>query len=84
MNSSLQMKKPSRAKTPEVFNVDNPVQAGGAARGYYWLASFGGRGCCALPFTVALGYCLDRYALSERELCPKINFEKRKQRIIIL
>jgi len=93
------MKKLSRAKTPEVFNVDNPVQAGGAARGrvwrttshnsegvelsvasccaptehrrdaachvstpscaslargYYWFASFGGRGCRALPFTVAL------------------------------
>jgi len=23
-------------KTPEVFNVDNPVQAGGAARGWKW------------------------------------------------
>jgi len=97
-------------KTPEVFNVDNPVQAGGAARGrkwhtaprnpagvehfsyhscaptehrdralhrhtprcaplargYHWFASYGGSWRLLLPSTVALGYCLDRYALSER------------------
>jgi hypothetical protein len=102
----------SAEETPKVFNVNNPVQAEGAARGrdvacrvstnpagvelraiascaptehrdkalhrhtpscaalargYYLFASYGGGGCSTHLNTVALGYCLDMYALSESE-----------------
>jgi len=105
----------SMSKTPKVFNLDNPVQAEGAARGKEWrtapcnpvgvelsitcccaptehrrdvacrvftpscaplargyheFASYGGGWHHSLPPTVALGYCLDRYALSERMCFP--------------
>ena len=36
------------------------------ARGYHSFASYGGERHPIHPPTVALGYCLDRYALSER------------------
>jgi len=55
-------------KTPVVFNADNPVQVKGVARGYHWFASYGGDRFHVHPLTVALGYCLDSFALYEREL----------------
>ena len=111
----------TNSKTPEVFNVDNPVQAEGAARGREWrtipynpagvelsttsscaptehrrdaachvstpscatlargyhrFASYGGRCYPTLPYTVALGYCLDRFALYERGLLFKTQNSK--------
>jgi len=106
-------------KAPKVFNVDNPVQAKGAARGkechpkphnpvgvelltavccaptehsrdvacrvstpscatlargYQKFASYGGVDYVTHPRTVALGYCLDRCALYERELLFNSNY----------
>jgi len=106
-------------KTPEVFNVDNPVQAEGAARGrewhvasrnpvgvehpaslccaptehrdrvlhrhtpsyaslargYHWFASYGGWWYRLLPLTVALGYCLNSFALYERKSNSQKSFQ---------
>jgi hypothetical protein len=115
----------SAEKTPEVFNVDNPVQAEGAARGrdtachvstnpggvelrtaascaptehrdralhrhtpscaslargYYLFASYGGVGCSTHLTTVALGYCLDRFALYKRKLLFKRQIQIKKNK----
>jgi hypothetical protein len=112
-------------KTPEVFNVDNPVQAEGAARGsdtachvstnpvgvelltvascaptehrdrvmhrhtpscaslargYYLFASYGGGGIPVFLSTVALGYCLDRFALYKRKLLFKRQIQIKKNK----